>query len=166
MKLPKQLNVFDFASKNLKFSREFQIKELLEISKFAKNKTDKIATSLSFFLEDESIPCVKGFISTIIVSQCQRCLEDISLDLNIEFNIGFIKNHTKNININPIFELYIIEEENILTIDFISEEILLAMPMAPTHKYNCYEYKKLYEKIEKNTKKPFVEALKNIKILN
>lgn len=162
MKLPKQLSVFDFASKELSFSQNLRIKELPEINKIANNKAGKLEVSLSFFLENDNIPCVKGTISTKIALLCQRCLKNVFLDLNIEFNLAFIKNNSTNINLSPIFELYFIEKDNIPTIDIISEEILLEIPISPIHKYNCYKYKQLNSITEKNTNKPFA-ILKNIK---
>lgn len=151
MKLPKQLKVFDFANRGLIFSTDIKIKDLPEINKIANNKNDYLKVSMSFFLNNGKTPCVKGSISANITLDCQRCLEDIYMDLNINFNLAFIEN--ENEKFDSSFEPYLLTNYEIATIDLISEEILLTIPISPTHKYNCKNYKEFES--QENSYKPF-----------
>ena len=59
--------------------------------------------------------------------------------------------------------LYVIEEEELVTHDLICDEILLSIPMVPTHDYDCMEAITKQEIVEEKAENPFA-ILKNIQI--
>ena len=163
MKPPEQLKLFNFARKELIFSGEYRIKDFPELEKIANNKTDKVNVALSFSLEDDRTPCINGAITLSIALSCQRCLEDIVLDLNVDFNLGFVKNEGQGARLDPRFELYVTEDEELSTIALISDEVLLAIPMVSLHDYDCATYKNTEQVVEQKKQNPFA-ILKNIQI--
>ena len=63
------------------------------------------------------------------------------------------------------YEIYVIEEEELATHDLISDEILLSIPMVPTHDYDCIKEFNEQEIVEEKSENPFA-ILKNIQIAN
>ena len=119
-------------------------------------------SNILFFLEDYNVAYVNGAISTKISIECQRCLKYFFLDLDISFNLAFVKKN--NININPEFEMYFLIKDEISIFDLISEEILLAIPISPSHEYNCQNNQMLISKEKMiNKNKPF-EILKTLNL--
>jgi len=163
MKLPEKLKLFNFARKELIFSGEYQIKDFPELEKIANNKTDQVKVSLSFSFENDRTPCISGVISAGVALSCQRCLENIILDLNINFNLGFVRNEGQGAGLDSRFELYVTEDDELSTIELISDEVLLAIPMVPLHDYDCATYRDTEQVVEQEKQNPFA-ILKNIQI--
>jgi len=163
MKLPEQLKLFNFARKELTFSGEYQIADFPELLKIANNKTSKVKASLSFSIENDRTPCISGLISLEIALACQRCLEDIILDLSVDFDLGFVKTEQQGVGLDSRFELYVTDKEELSTIELISEEVLLAIPMVALHEYDCATYENTEQVVEQKKQNPFA-ILKNIQM--
>ena len=165
-KLPKKINFFNFAKKEVKLDGDYKISELSRLTEIASNENDKVKVNLSFRLENGRIPCVEGIIKSILVLDCQRCLDSLPLDLKVSFDIAFAKNEYQADSLDDKFEIYLIgDDEELETKDLITDEILLSIPMAPSHVFDCGLVTDKGDIVEEVREHPF-DALKNIKIAN
>ena len=161
--LPGQIKLFNFAKKEISLSGIYQISDFPRISKIASNKKDNVRVELSFYLKNNKTPCVDGIIELDIVLPCQRCLDDLSLALKVNFNLAFVKHDQQSEELDSHYEIYVIEEEELATFDLISDEILLSIPMVPTHDYDCIKESNEQKIVEGKSENPFA-ILKKIKI--
>ena len=163
-KLPKKINFFNFAKKEVKLNGDYKISELSRLSEIASNENDKVEVDLFFRLENGRIPCVEGIIKSILVLDCQRCLDSLEVDLKVPFNIAFARNEFQADSLDDKFEIYLIgDDEELETKDLITDEILLSIPMAPSHDYDCGLKTDKGNIVEEVREHPF-DVLKNIKI--
>jgi len=160
--LPVQLKLFNFAKKEISLSGIYQISDFPKISEIARNKKDNVRVDLSFYLKNNKTPCVEGIIELDIVLACQRCLDDLSIALKVDFNLAFIRHGQESDELDSLYEIYVIEEEELATHDLISDEVLLSIPMVPIHDYDCTKKISGQEIIEEKSENPFA-ILKNIK---
>ena len=162
--LPKTIKLFKFARKEASLHGDYKISAMPRISEIARNTEDRIKVALSFYLENDKTPCIKGIIKANIILDCQRCLEALPLELNVLFNLAFVRHESQAEELDTSFEIYNIgEEEDLDSIDLITDEILLSIPMAPSHDFDCslkIDKEEIVEEIRKN---PF-DVLKNIKM--
>ena len=161
--LPSQLKLFNFAKKEISLSGLYQISDFPKISEIASNKKDNIRVDLSFYLKNNKTPCVDGIIHLDIVLACQRCLDDLSIALKVNFNLAFVRHGQQPEGLDSHYEIYVIEEEELLTHDLISDEILLSIPMVPMHDYDCTKEIIQQEIVGVKSENPFA-ILKKIKI--
>ena len=162
--LPKTIKLFNFAKKEVNFYGEYKISDVPRVSDIARNAEDNLEVDLSFHLENGKTPCVKGIINSKIVLDCQRCLETLNIDLKVLFNFAFVRFESQVEGLDKDYEVYVLgESEEIDTLDLISDEILLSLPMAPSHEFDCSLKVESETKIEKIHENPF-DVLKNIKI--
>ena len=161
--LPAQLKLFNFSRKEVTLSGQYQISDLPRISEIASNKSDKINVNLSFYLDNDKTPCIDGIISLDIVLVCQRCLGELPISLKVSFNLAFVKHEKQGEELGSHYEIYVIEEDELATHDLICDEILLSIPMVPTHDYDCMEAITKQEIVEEKAENPF-SILKNIQI--
>ena len=163
--LPKTIKLFKFARKEATLHGDYKISAMPRISEIARNTEDRIKVALSFYLENDKTPCIKGIIKANIILDCQRCLEALPLELNVLFNLAFVRHESQAEELDTSFEIYNIgEEEDLDSIDLITDEILLSIPMAPSHDFDCsLKIDKEKEIVEKISKNPF-DVLKNIKM--
>ena len=161
--LPAQLKLFNFAKKEVSLSGQYQISDLPRISEIASNKTDKININLSFYLDNDKTPCIDGIISLDIILACQRCLGKLPIALKVNFSLAFVSHEKLGEELGSNYEIYVTEEEELSTQDLICDEILLSIPMVPTHDYDCMEVITKEEIVEEEAENPF-SILKNIQI--
>ena len=161
--LPDQLKLFNFAKKEISLSGLYQISDFPRITEIASNKKDNVRVELPFYLKNNKTPCVDGIIELDIVLTCQRCLDDLSIALKIDFNLAFVRNDQQSEELDSHYEIYVIEEEELATFDLISDEILLSIPMVPTHDYDCIKEINEQEIVEGKSENPFA-ILKKLKI--
>ena len=160
--LPDQIKLFNFAKKEIGLSGIYQISDFPKISEIARNIKDNVRVDLSFYLKNNKTPCVKGIIELDIVLECQRCLNDLSIALKTDFNLAFVRNVQESDELDSLYEIYVIEDEELATHDLISDEILLSIPMVPTHDYGCIDEINEQEIIGEKSENPFT-ILKKIK---
>ncbi|MDB9974953.1 YceD family protein [Candidatus Thioglobus sp.] len=162
--LPKTIKLFKFARKEASLHGDYKIAAMPRISEIARNTQDRVKVDLSFYLENDKTPCIKGIINTNIILDCQRCLEAFPVDLKINFNLAFVRYEDQAEGLDSSFEVYLIgEEEDLDSIDLITDEILLSIPMAPSHDFDC-SLKIDKEEIVKEIRKNPFDVLKNIKM--
>ena len=161
--LPSQLKLFNFAKKEISLSGIYQISDLDRVSEIASNKTDKININLSFYVDNDKTPCIDGIISLDIVLVCQRCLRELPVSLKVSFNLAFVKHEEQGEELGSHYEIYVTEKDELATDDLICDEILLTIPMVPTHDYDCMEVKTKQKIVKEKTENPFA-ILKNIQI--
>ena len=109
--LPDQLKLFNFAKKEISLSGIYQISDFPKISEIASNKKDNLRVDLSFYLKNNKTPCVDGIIQLDIVLACQRCLDDLSIALKVNFNLAFVRHNQESEELDSHYEIYVIEEE-------------------------------------------------------
>ena len=135
--LPKVIKLFNFAKKERSLGGVYKISSIPRISEIARNKEDNVKVDLSFYLENNKTPCIKGVINLNIILDCQRCLEALPIELKVDFKLAFVRHEQQAEGLDSSYELYVTKEEELLTIDIITDEILLSIPMAPSHDFDC-----------------------------
>ena len=85
--------------------------------------------------------------------------------MKVDFKLAFVRHEQQAEGLESSYELYLTreEEEELLTIDIIADEILLSIPMAPSHDYDCNLIISKDEIVMEKSENPFT-ILKNIKI--
>jgi len=161
--LPKKINLFNFAKRELNLEGDYKISDLSRLSEIARNNNDRVEVNLSFHLENGKTPCVEGIINLQLALDCQRCLDVLKVDLKVTFNIAFIRHESQADSLEDKYEIYLVgNNEELETKDLITDEILLSIPMAPSHDFDCDLKIDKEDKVEEVREHPF-DVLKNIK---
>ena len=165
IQLPRKINFYNFAKKEVTLNGDFKISDLSRLSEIANNENDNVEVDLAFHLENGKIPCVEGIIKLKLILDCQRCLDNLEVDLRVTFRIAFSRNGSQTDSLDDKFEIYLIGEEELDIENLITDEILLSIPMAPSHDFDCGLKTDKGDIVEEVREHPF-DALKNIKIAN
>ena len=162
IQLPRTINFYNFAKKEVRLNGDYKVSDLTRLSEIASNENDKVEVDLTFHLENGKTPCVEGIIKSKLVLDCQRCLNDLEVDLRVTFGIAFTRNEPQTDSLDDKFEIYLIgEEEELDTKNLITDEILLSIPMAPSHDFDCGLKTDKGDIVEEVREHPF-DALKKI----
>jgi len=161
--IPEQIKLFKFASRSLIFSQTYQVKDFPRISALVSNQEAPVNAELSFSIEHNRIPCIRGKIELDVALTCQRCLNEVSVHLQPKFQLAFLKNEQQGEELDSSFETILNADEEFSTIEFITDEVLISIPMIPMHEHECASYKDTQPIKEQKRENPFaiLKQLKN-----
>ncbi|MCH9745124.1 MAG: YceD family protein [Proteobacteria bacterium] len=161
--IPANIKLLSFAKKGLIFSQTYTVKDFPRIKDIVSNVDDQVSVKLNFYIENGKIPCIEGSVELAVALDCQRCLKEVKLQLNPTFKLAFIIHENQAEDLDPSFETILNADEEFSAIEFITDEVLISIPMIPMHSHECQSYKDESPVIEQKRKNPFavLEQLKN-----
>ena len=92
-----------------------------------------VQLKLAFSRSEEGITCVTGSYETNLRLVCQRCLEPFAVSLANTINVGITFEGATMNKLPTSMEPLVLNQETMLLTDFIEDEILLGLPISPTH---------------------------------
>jgi len=130
------------------FSR---LAELLVMPKKAANtseteeaKKSVVLVHLEFKRSDTGLAEIVGQISADLDMLCQRCLQVKTEAFSTEFEVVLVTSDEQEERMKQGFDTWFVEDQKIFLLDFIEDEILLALPLAVMHD-NCKAVRELIE---------------------
>ncbi len=133
-KIPSILMPYNFARKNLNFSGNYKLDNVPKIKNITKG--GKLELELEFSFNENLIIVADGKIKFNTILSCCNCLNDIKFKYNNKLHIAFVDKIVDEYKVNDKYEI-INNKEQLSTIDFIADEVLLALPMFAKHTYKC-----------------------------
>lgn len=141
MMKPLIINNLEFAQKQLKLSESFEVSNLKRLSDtLALDDESTLKTPVHFELIGNSKqfrqPSLHLRIKTKLPVICQRCLNEMHINLDLNFDYLISDNVIEDIDVND--ETDWLEANNEMNLhELIEDELLLAMPIAPVHENSC-----------------------------
>ena len=113
---------------------------------------------------------ISGEISTRFALECQRCLEPFEVEVSAQFELVFVENEEKAIELPNEQDPVVLDDAGqIHVVDLFEDEVILHVPDIPKHSdlTTCTlrqsEFGDVEVGIEKGKRNPF-EALKNLNL--
>lgn len=141
---------------------QVQLLDLGRISDLILNRDGTVNFSLSFNKDDKGIVQITGELSAPLTVICQRCLNEMLLQLQSPVSIGVIDNQQQIDELPATLEPVIAEEHKVSLLQLIEEELLLAMPLSPVHERSACPATQLLDELAGKKESPFA-ALKDLK---
>ena len=89
---------------------------------------------MDFAISDTGQRIVTGGIKGDVKLQCQRCLEPFTQHIEFSFKLGIVSSEQEIARLTEDCEPLLVEGDEILLSDIVEDELILALPPAPTHK--------------------------------
>ena len=118
----------------------------------------EIAVKLDFEVDELGVPIVLGNVSASLALTCQRCLGALSLPVDVDIALAWVKTTQEADKLPLRYEPYVVEETPLLLNDVIEDELLLALPQIPTHDEADCPASKLLKQPNKVTNEPEQKA--------
>jgi uncharacterized protein len=135
------INNLEFAKKQQKISGHFSVFELKRLAETLNIQTEANKNSTIYFeLSGDSkqfrYPSLHLHIKTNLPVICQRCLEEMQIKLDLHFD--YLLSEKIEAELEESDEIDWLEADDAMDLlELIEDELLLAMPIAPTHDNNC-----------------------------
>ena len=165
--LPKRVDSIKLVDNNQSLSAEIDGGSLMRLNDAVVRHTDPVKVSLSFYRDQERLPVIDGHCETQVVMQCQRCLNDVTIDISSEFYLGLVHDDEQAKNLPRRLEPVEIDEYGRLDLwEIVEDEVLLNLPDFPMHPPGECQLmqRKTEEEADENIEKPNpFDVLKQLK---
>ena len=144
-KLPAKFKLLNFSKKNLKIKDHCSVSKFPRVYEIIINKDEQVDIDLEFKLVSNRVPTLRGELRFNVVLECQRCLKPLELDLCSDISVAFIESDEEASLVDSSFEVIIDSNKEIDSYEFLSDEMLLMIPMIPKHVHQCKKIENDYE---------------------
>jgi uncharacterized protein len=130
--LPKQIEPLHLTELDTRLEGDLSLQQMPRLLELIEEKNGVVKVALRFTKNIEGKPIITGQTDTVLVVICQRCLEHMSLPMQV------------NVQLSPVFgdkadqlpdgyEPLVISAEPMELSEIIEDEILLNLPQFPKH---------------------------------
>ncbi len=139
--LPDRLDLYAAAEAGRVIRGRIPLASLTRVIPLTSSVASELEVVLEFGRDQEGTRYLTGSIRGMLELQCQRCLESMDYPLNVKFQLGLVQNPDDVQYLTDRYEPLIVAAEPALLAEVISDEVLLALPIAPLHEgmVNCRE---------------------------
>jgi len=137
-RIPKRIDHYRYTNKGVVIKGELAQKDLTRLSDVVTDNSGNIIYRLEFGIDALQNRFIRGRISTQVILQCQRCLEDYILDIDSTIALAFVHmdidaQRAEESGLEPFF---VDKKELVDPRVLIEDELLLALPQIPSHPYS------------------------------
>jgi uncharacterized protein len=138
-RIPQRIDCFRYTDKGVTLkgviTQEESLKSMPRIHQAVEKSLGDVYYNLTFELDDFSNRVVRGSVENKVVLQCQRCMNDFTLDLKCTIATAFVRNDVDIKNAEQSgYDIFWLEQKELLDPRIlIEEELLLALPQIPKH---------------------------------
>ncbi len=133
----------DYVDARKIFAQHAHIRGTVELSRFKRfcellaNPAGQVNVSLEFGLDDRHRRVVQGSIETCVAVQCQRCLEQTSVELKESIKLGVVETEAQIESLPDDVDPWLNTDVRLSLIDILEEQLILAMPIVSYHPQAC-----------------------------
>lgn len=131
--LPDRLDLFAAAEAGRVIRGRIPLARLTRVVPLTASTAGELEVSLAFGRDQEGTRYLEGSIRGVLELQCQRCLESMDYPLKLNFRLGLVQSPDDVQYLTDRYEPLIVGAEPALLAEVISDEVLLALPIAPLH---------------------------------
>ena len=89
--------------------------------------------TLSFDIDEGGVPRVGGHVSTILILQCQRCMEEMEYPVALKVQLGIVPSRQAAENLPDNYDPLVVSGDEITIASILEDELILAMPIVAMH---------------------------------
>ena len=130
--LPDRLDLYAAAEAGRVIRGRIALASLARVLPLTDSAAGELEVVLEFGRDQEGTRYLAGSIKGMLELQCQRCLESMDYPLNVKFRLGLVQDPDAQ-HLTDRYEPLIVTPEPALLAEVISDEVLLALPIAPLH---------------------------------
>lgn len=128
------LDPWQLAASGGHLSRVLAADQLPRLAAAVGRITEPVQVQLAGATSTAGLPTLEGLVRTSVEVNCQRCLEPMALDIRIDVKLAVLESEDRLAEFAPDFDPLVVDKGAGLSLsDLISDELLLALPLAPCH---------------------------------
>lgn len=148
--LPKTIKPLELAAREGRVNGTLALHDCSRLANLAvADGGSDIVVLLEFARNGAERPACTGSVEVTLMLACQRCLEPVLTRIKGQVEAEFVTGDAEPQAEG--FEAVNLDEETLSLSDFVEDEILLALPFAPTHEVGGCAVEEAYKNVEAQT---------------
>lgn len=135
---PEQIDTIKLFAKNGILAADLPLAKLQRLTDSLHEDSGVVAVNLLFGSDEGKKRVLSGTLDTSVKVLCQRCLQEIVLELHCRLLLKVCSNEQELHDLPETEDGIIMEEEGLNILDVIEDELILSLPLVPVHAdVNC-----------------------------
>ena len=131
-RLPVFIDPLMYARKGLRIEGVLRVVDFERLFDRLASTDGEIAVKLAFNIKDGQA-VVEGHIDGQLKLTCERCMEIMTQDIDNDIRLGLVESEPEIEGLLPGYEPLMTSDEPMRVLELIEDEILLLLPMIPSH---------------------------------
>lgn len=137
-KLPKEIDPFRLAQTGLKLDGQLPLATMPRLTKSLQSNEGLIDVKMAFDMDEIGTPYMRGEFTTSVSVLCERCMESMMLDLDVDCLLAMVSSERKVEGLAEQYDPWILEDSDpVLLSTVIEDELILSLPLVPRHSDVC-----------------------------
>lgn len=132
-RVPDFINPFRSAEGGQSIAGQLAFARMERLVEVVENTEDSAEIALTFATDEQGVPHVRGQVSAKVILICQRCLEPMTVPIDIEMDLGIVGSDDEAKRLPGQYDPLVVREQPLAVAELIEDEILLALPAIPRH---------------------------------
>ena len=132
-RLPERVDPFSMADSGRSLSGEVQAGKLKRLADLLDTTDTVLAFELAFGIGEQGVRTVSGVVRGELLLTCQRCLGCMRFPVAINFTLALARGLEEAERLPAGLDPLIVDQETFSIVEMIEDEVLLALPVIPTH---------------------------------
>lgn len=161
-RLPEQIEPLRLAEVGRAFRGEVALSRLSRLAPDLRSQAGTLEVELHFGLDERRVYVLTGCIRGSLELTCQRCLEPVTIPLDIRLKLGIVSSEEEADRLPEGYEMLLTGRDPIVVSDLVEDEVILALPLIPRHS-DAAECGALSRAAERERKVSPFDVLKELK---
>ncbi len=131
-RLPVQVDPFRMAEARRILEGDVPLRQMKRLGALLESDAGAAHVRLEFGIDEMGARFLRAAITAALSIQCQRCLEPMPFDVDLELSLGLLHPGEEEAKAG-VHEPLIVDEVPMHLTDLLEDEILLALPQIPRH---------------------------------
>lgn len=137
--LPRLADPRKFAQQGITLNGSITLADMPRLTSALADDDASVAAELEFGIGDEGRKVLNGHASVQVKVICQRCLDSMPLDLEVDLNLAVVWDEDQAVSLPKYLDPWIHGEGQADLYEIVEEELLLELPMVAYHQSECVE---------------------------
>jgi len=169
--IPEHIDLMRAANLGGHFKGTYNIASMKRLSELLADKKGQITVDVLFGINEQNRPYFKGRAVGQLQLPCQRCMEAISNDIDISFELILVSSEYQSKKIEDDCEVLVVDTVPASFVEIVEDELLLSFPSVYMHEpseCNATKFMQDNRRVQLNEDEPQKEnpfdALKDLKL--
>jgi uncharacterized protein len=133
MSLPTHLDPRKLAQQDYLLEGELGAEHLPRLASSVESICAPLKATVRFSVDESKAKIASGSVSVSVMAICQRCLDEVKVDLHAEFAVQIIWSEDKIQQVARNYEPWLVSDRMADLSELLEDEILLALPLVNYH---------------------------------
>ncbi len=137
-KLPIEIDPFRLAQNGLTLEGQIPLSDMSRLSQLVLSDEGLVDVKMLFDIDQVGTPYVSGQFHVSTSITCERCMEPMVLDLNVDCLLAMVIGERKIEGLAEQYDPWVLENSDpVLLKTVVEDELILSMPLVPRHESIC-----------------------------